>query len=100
MFQNRFYLCNYPFIFDAQAKTCLLQTDQHIQMDEAMQESARNAVMALLMTNSFQFNALNTYLMLEVSRDRLVEDALTQLAMQSPSDLKKPLKVSEIILFL
>lgn len=90
---NRFYLCNYPFIFDAQAKTCLLQTDQHIQMDEAMQESARNAVMALLMTNSFQFNALNTYLMLEVSRDRLVEDALTQLAMQSPSDLKKPLKV-------
>ncbi|KAK9670873.1 hypothetical protein QE152_g41152, partial [Popillia japonica] len=29
---KKFFLCNYPFIFDAQAKTLLLQADQRIQV--------------------------------------------------------------------
>lgn len=34
-----FHLCSYPFIFDVAAKTILLQTDQRIQMHNAMQVS-------------------------------------------------------------
>jgi E3 ubiquitin-protein ligase HERC4 len=29
---GKLFLCNYPFIFDAQAKTLLLQTDQELQV--------------------------------------------------------------------
>ena len=30
-----FHICNYPFVFDASAKTTLLQTDQYFQMHNA-----------------------------------------------------------------
>lgn len=36
---NSFYLCNYAFLFDAAAKTLILQTDQGIQMHRAMQNA-------------------------------------------------------------
>lgn len=33
IFQYRkIYFCNYPFLFDAEAKTTLLETDQAIQV--------------------------------------------------------------------
>lgn len=38
--EDNFHICNYPFLFDAKAKTCLLQTDQAIQMHQAMQNAA------------------------------------------------------------
>jgi len=31
-FQYKIYICNYPFVFDAEAKTTLLQLDQNIQV--------------------------------------------------------------------
>lgn len=32
LFQDAVTLCSYPFIFDAQAKTKMLQTDAELQM--------------------------------------------------------------------
>lgn len=37
-----FNICNYPFLFNASAKTTLLQTDQAIQMHTAMQNAANS----------------------------------------------------------
>lgn len=44
---HSFHLCNYPFLFDAAAKTILLQTDQSIQMYNAMQSAANQGLMYL-----------------------------------------------------
>ncbi|GBP08289.1 Probable E3 ubiquitin-protein ligase HERC4 [Eumeta japonica] len=37
-----FNICNYPFLFNAAAKTTLLQTDQAIQMHQAMQNASND----------------------------------------------------------
>lgn len=36
---SEFNICNYPFLFDASAKTALLQADQLLQMHSAMANS-------------------------------------------------------------
>ncbi|XP_045467862.1 probable E3 ubiquitin-protein ligase HERC4 isoform X2 [Harmonia axyridis] len=86
------YLCNYPFIFDAQAKTRLLETDQIMQMQDAMQYAAQEALISMLM-QPYHITILNQYLFLNVSRESLVEDALRELQSVDPADLRKPLKV-------
>lgn len=89
---NKLFLCNYPFLFDANAKVELLQTDQSIQMQSAMNAAAQRAFMALL----FQPNALqgvHQYLVLNVTREALVSDTLRELSEVDSNDLKKPLKV-------
>ncbi|KAG5879073.1 hypothetical protein JTB14_023897 [Gonioctena quinquepunctata] len=69
---GKLFLCNYPFVFDANAKVQLLETDQAIQMQKAMSSAAQQAFVAL---------------------DHIVEDALRELSQVNPQDLKKPLKV-------
>lgn len=79
-----FYICNYPFIFDAAAKELLLRTDQQFSQQQAQQ----NAFFQFLIGGQGQSN-----LMLLVSRNNLVQDTITQLQMSSQEDLKKPLRV-------
>jgi E3 ubiquitin-protein ligase HERC4 len=40
---NDFHICNFPFVFDAGAKTVLLQTDQAFQMHNAAQQAISEA---------------------------------------------------------
>ncbi|KAK9685781.1 HECT-domain (ubiquitin-transferase) [Popillia japonica] len=89
---KKFFLCNYPFIFDAQAKTLLLQADQRIQMHTAMKNATQQAFMALLFGPS-SFQPINHYLVLNVTRDNIVADTVRELLMVNSRDLKKPLRV-------
>ena len=86
-FYKEFRLCNYSFVFDAKAKTLLLEADQNIQMHSAMQEAATRGVF-------FGFPAIQQYLVLEVRRDNLVNDTINELSKCASADLKKPLKAS------
>lgn len=74
-----FYLCNYPFLFDAKAKTLLLETDQSIQM----------AIHQFLNINVDE----SPFVILQVSRKNLVQDTIKEIMCCSKGDLKKPLKV-------
>jgi hypothetical protein len=46
--EKRFFVCNYPFIFDSQAKTRLLQYDQASQMRAAASAAASQAAIQVL----------------------------------------------------
>lgn len=74
-----FYLCNHPFLFDAKAKTLLLETDQSIQM----------AIHQFLNINV----DASPFVILQVSRENLVQDTIKEIMFCSKGDLKKPLKV-------
>lgn len=84
---NSFYLCNYPFIFDAAAKHTLLQTDQAIQMQSAMHSAAANNILSLFGVPA------NVFIVLNVTRHNIVEDTIRELTRYTSEDLKKPLKV-------
>lgn len=84
---NSFYLCNYPFIFDASAKHTLLQTDQAIQMQSAMHSAAANNIL------SFFGVPVNVFIVLNVTRTNIVADTIRELTRYTSEDLKKPLKV-------
>lgn len=87
---SAFYLCNYPFIFDANAKHLLLQTDQALQMHFAMQNAASQSLF------SFFGPPPNVYTVLTVSRENIVEDTIRELQKYTSTDLKKPLRVKFI----
>lgn len=87
---NKVYFCDYPFVFNAQAKTLILQTDSHIQMQQAMETACQQTFASLILP---VVPPSNPYLVLYVGRENIVNDTLNQLADQSAADLKKPLKV-------
>ncbi|EDO34592.1 predicted protein [Nematostella vectensis] len=89
--KNTFSFCRFPFVFDASAKTKLLQTDAVMQMQSAVDEVNRRNVQSLL--SFVPVNPVNPCLVIKVRRDSIVQDTLTQITTQSPYDLKKPLKV-------
>ncbi|CAL7935973.1 unnamed protein product [Xylocopa violacea] len=86
--------CNYPFLLDAQAKIILLETDQAIQMQSAMNEAATRAVMNQIF-DPFSMDAQQhtQFVILNVSRENIVADTLRELSQYNSSDLKKPLRV-------
>ncbi|XP_058922818.1 probable E3 ubiquitin-protein ligase HERC3 isoform X2 [Kogia breviceps] len=84
-------LCSYPFIFDAQAKTKMLQTDAELQMQVAVNGANLQNVFMLLTLEPLL--ARSPFLVLHVRRSSLVGDALRELSIHSDVDLKKPLKV-------
>ncbi|XP_046391938.1 probable E3 ubiquitin-protein ligase HERC4 isoform X1 [Ischnura elegans] len=86
------YFCDYPFLFDVKAKTLLLQTDQAMQMQSAVNEAASRALPFLLFGGGSSISQMH-FLILEVSRENLVGDTLAQLQSLDTRDLKKPLKV-------
>ncbi|GFS24498.1 HECT and RLD domain containing E3 ubiquitin protein ligase 4 [Elysia marginata] len=87
---------NYPFLFDGEAKSVLLQTDAALQMLSAQEEANMSNVIGLMFavhTPLQPFNPINPCLILNVRRDNLVQDTLTQLQGKNPRDFKRPLKV-------
>ncbi|KAM5255293.1 putative E3 ubiquitin-protein ligase HERC3 isoform 3-T3 [Ctenodactylus gundi] len=89
--QDIVMLCSYPFIFDAQAKTKMLQTDAELQMQVAVNGASLQNVFMLLTLEPLL--ARSPFLVLHVRRSNLVADALRELSIHSDIDLKKPLKV-------
>ncbi|XP_058798265.1 probable E3 ubiquitin-protein ligase HERC4 [Phymastichus coffea] len=91
---HKIFFCNYPFLFDAEAKTILLETSQALQMQVAM-----NVAASRTLTNMFfsAFHPINTehpqFVTLNVSRENIVADTLRELSEYSSDDLKKPLRV-------
>ncbi|XP_021936482.1 probable E3 ubiquitin-protein ligase HERC4 isoform X2 [Zootermopsis nevadensis] len=90
--KQRIFFCNYPFLFDAQAKTLLLQADQSLQMQSAMNQAATRAITSLFFSPVLSAS-ISTFLELHVSRENLVTDTIRELAKFEATDLKKPLKV-------
>ncbi|XP_058829831.1 probable E3 ubiquitin-protein ligase HERC4 isoform X2 [Topomyia yanbarensis] len=84
-----FSLCNYPFIFNASSKTLLLQTDQGLQMHQAMQNAATASFFNMFRSDM----AVSQFIVLNVTRDNIVQDTIRELAQYTANDLKKPLKV-------
>uniref|UniRef100_UPI00358F9D47 probable E3 ubiquitin-protein ligase HERC4 n=1 Tax=Myxine glutinosa TaxID=7769 RepID=UPI00358F9D47 len=83
-------LCSYPFVFDAQIKTKLLQTDAIVQMQMAMDEANRRNVCNIFMPVDQE----NPCLLFIVRRENIVGDTLEILSKQHRQpDFKKPLKV-------
>ncbi|XP_043916330.1 probable E3 ubiquitin-protein ligase HERC3 [Protopterus annectens] len=90
--QDSVLLSSYPFVFDAQAKTKMLQTDAELQMQVAVNgANIQNIFMLLTMEPLL---ARNPFLVLHVRRENLVSDALRELSIHGDLDLKKPLKVN------
>ncbi|XP_054687038.1 probable E3 ubiquitin-protein ligase HERC4 isoform X5 [Grus americana] len=83
-------ICTYPFVFDAQAKTTLLQTDAVIQMQMAVDQAHRQNLSSLFLP---VFESVNPCLILMVRRDNIVGDAVEVLRKTKNVDYKKPLKV-------
>ncbi|XP_050192982.1 probable E3 ubiquitin-protein ligase HERC4 isoform X2 [Myiozetetes cayanensis] len=83
-------ICTYPFVFDAQAKTTLLQTDAIIQMQMAVDQAHRQNLSSLFLP---VFESVNPCLILMVRRDNIVGDAVEVLRKTKNVDYKKPLKV-------
>lgn len=81
-------MCNYSFLFDAKAKTLLLEADQALQMQHAM--TGPSFVQGL----PFAIPVMQQYLVLDVRRSNIVDDTIHQLEQCASADLKKPLKVT------
>ncbi|XP_055530268.1 probable E3 ubiquitin-protein ligase HERC4 isoform X2 [Wyeomyia smithii] len=86
---NYFSLCNYPFIFNASSKTRLLQTDQAIQMHQAMQSAVTASFFAMFNPDA----TVSQFIVLNVTRENIVADTIRELAQYTENDLKKPLKI-------
>ncbi|XP_011505541.1 PREDICTED: probable E3 ubiquitin-protein ligase HERC4 [Ceratosolen solmsi marchali] len=94
---HKIIFCNYPFLFDAEAKTILLETDQALQMQSAMNEAASRTLTHVLFSTFHENNPgighYHQLVTLTVSRENIVADTLRELADYSSDDLKKPLRV-------
>nr|XP_028585247.1 probable E3 ubiquitin-protein ligase HERC4 isoform X2 [Podarcis muralis] len=83
-------ICTYPFVFDAQAKTTLLQTDAVLQMQMAVDQAHRQNFSSIFLP---VFESVNPCLILIVRRDNIVGDTMEVLRKTKNVDYKKPLKV-------
>jgi len=89
--KSSFAFCDFPFVFDAQAKTVLLQTDQALQMQSAMNQAA-SQLRSYFDPSSVDPHDIQ-YLILNVNRNNLVQDVINQLHCLNTNDLKKPVKI-------
>ncbi|XP_051945513.1 probable E3 ubiquitin-protein ligase HERC4 isoform X2 [Xyrauchen texanus] len=85
-------LCKYPFVFDAQAKTTLLQTDAVIQMQMAVDQAQRQNFTSLFLSGG-GVESVNPCLILIVRRENVVGDTMEVLRKSKNVDYKRPLKV-------
>lgn len=81
--------CEYPFLFDPQAKTLLLRCDATRQMQGAIQEAVLNSNPMLWLFDPAQVQFLNVH----IRRTHIVEDTISQLLHHKVTDYKRPLKV-------
>ncbi|XP_066957802.1 probable E3 ubiquitin-protein ligase HERC3 [Macrobrachium rosenbergii] len=87
--ENTISFCEYPFLFDAQAKTLLLRCDATRQMQGAIQEAVINSNPMLWLLDPAQVQFLN----LNIHRNNIVEDTINQLLHHGVTEFKRPLKV-------
>lgn len=78
-------------MFDAKAKTLLLQTDQAIQMHRAVMQAQQNLIFAALFSREPQ--DLSEFVVFNVTRENIVNDTIREICSCNVKDLKKPLKV-------
>lgn len=78
-------------MFDAKAKTLLLQTDQAIQMQRAVMQAQQNLILASFLRQEPQ--DINQFVVFNVTRENIVNDTIREICMCNVQDLKKPLKV-------
>ncbi|KAJ3092692.1 hypothetical protein HK102_004154 [Quaeritorhiza haematococci] len=95
---------NYPFLFDPVAKTRIMHIDAMVQMSQEFEDAFVHQALVIHAQRFLQDSpsvtnlenelrqATNPYLVLEVRRERLVQDVLDQIR-KKEKDLKKPLKV-------
>ncbi|CAL9688182.1 unnamed protein product [Knipowitschia caucasica] len=83
-------LCRFPFVFDAQAKTTLLQTDAVLQMQNAVDQAQMQNFSSMFIP---AVESVNPCLILIVRRDNIVGDTMEVLRKSKNVDYKKPLKV-------
>ncbi|XP_006630787.1 probable E3 ubiquitin-protein ligase HERC4 isoform X1 [Lepisosteus oculatus] len=83
-------ICTYPFVFDAPAKTTLLQTDAVLQMQMAVDQAQRQNFSSLFLP---VVESVNPCLILIVRRENIVGDTMEVLRKSKNVDYKKPLKV-------
>lgn len=93
--QRPVHFCDFPFVFDAQAKTLLLQVDQLLQMQTAMTKAQTQLMSLFIFPQLVDQNEVQ-YLTLTVSRGNIVHDVMNQIYQLNTHDLKKPLKVKFI----
>lgn len=77
-------------MFDAKAKTLLLQTDQAIQMHFAVMQAQQNLLFSLFSRNP---QNINEFVVFNVTRENIVMDTIREICACNTKDLKKPLKV-------
>ncbi|XP_017279852.1 probable E3 ubiquitin-protein ligase HERC4 [Kryptolebias marmoratus] len=83
-------LCRYPFVFDAVAKTALLQTDAVLQMQMAVDQAQLQNFSSMFLP---AVESVNPCLILIVRRENIVGDTMEVLRKSKNVDYKKPLKV-------
>ncbi|KAF9431462.1 putative E3 ubiquitin-protein ligase HTD2 [Entomortierella beljakovae] len=82
--EKQFSLCNFPFVLTVSTKANILKLESSVLMREKLHLAFFRAI----------FEGVNPpYLLLQIRRDRIIEDALVQLQNKSHEDLKKQLKV-------
>lgn len=82
--QDGFSFCDFPFILNPASKTNILKVESMVQMRHELQDSFFRAM----------FIGVNSpYLVLEIRRNFIIRDALTQLEGKNSQDLKKQLKI-------
>uniref|UniRef100_A0AAX7U1I8 HECT domain-containing protein n=1 Tax=Astatotilapia calliptera TaxID=8154 RepID=A0AAX7U1I8_ASTCA len=89
-------LCKYPFVFDAQAKTTLLQTDAVLQMQMAVDQAQMQNFSSMFLP---AVESVNPCLILIVRRENIVGDTMEVLRKSKNVDYKKPLKVETAFKF-
>ncbi|XP_061545693.1 probable E3 ubiquitin-protein ligase HERC4 [Phycodurus eques] len=83
-------MCRYPFVFDALAKTTLLQTDAVLQMQMAVDQAQMQNLSSMFLP---AVESVNPCLILIVRRENIVGDTMEVLRKSKNVDYKKPLKV-------
>lgn len=86
-----FHLCNYPFLFDGKVKASILRTDQLLQMQAAMQEHTATSIFHHFFRMNLQPQP--AFVVLNVSRENIVDDTIRELTKYDPRELKRPLRV-------
>jgi len=96
---NQFSFCQYPFLLDLDTKTMILHIDARQQMSNEITHFIRQALSDALIPlpqphdqQQVRIEA-NPFLLLNVRRENLLQDCLSQLAKYSIQDFKRPLVI-------
>lgn len=90
----KYFLCNYPFIFDVPAKNFILAVDSEMQQQSAAESSVYRQLIYSQPIDGQIF--VNPYLVISVHRNTILQETINQLCLFSKHDdrdFKRPLRV-------